>query len=225
MKTTLTRAEKHRKIVALQGQGLSRTEIAPFLHLSVSGIASIITDPDGSKQKARRERYRGECITCGKKTDGSSGYGKAPRYCAGCRPDVDRIWTRENVITAIQRWARVHGRPPSSREWLLVGDDHPGMSSVYPELFPSWADAIEAAGFPRPRSGAQQGKWWTPEAIVEMIREFVTTRGRRPSVRDWRDDPAYPDPKTVARTCGSWADAIEMAGYERPIPGRHITPE
>lgn len=72
-----------------------------------------------------------------------------------------RKWTKETVIKAIQDWAAEHGRPPTSPEWHNASPDgkYPCFRSVYgPEAegrpFPKWADAIEAAGFPRPRQRA-----------------------------------------------------------------------
>jgi hypothetical protein len=105
---------------------------------------------------------------------GSEGFGpRAPRLCAACAAQEqieERKWTQETVIEAIQLFARENGRPPLSSEWLVRQDRRfPPTSAIYRykpkgrggkrnrsgrhNPFASWADAIEAAGFPRPKIG------------------------------------------------------------------------
>lgn len=156
----MTRQQKYETIVWCRAHGWTRQEIGALLGLKVSGVSNLINDPDGSKQQSRRERYRGTCRVCGKPTDGSSGF-NAPTLCARHNGERTRIWTRESIIEAIQRFARENGKPPVASDW-----NHPGRGEGYPPLtcvyrsstspgspFASWADAIEAAGFPRPRVG------------------------------------------------------------------------
>lgn len=71
----------------------------------------------------------------------------------------ERYWTRERIIAAIQQWARDHGKPPTFREWQKragVGALRPSTSTIR-RWFPTFADAIEAAGFPRPLHGGPVG--------------------------------------------------------------------
>lgn len=83
-------------------------------------------------------------------------------------PRVRRRWTRETMIAAIQRFATRYGRPPGAadfnpamvraagHDWraerFYADADYPTVPSVARE-FGSWADAVEAAGFPRPGYG------------------------------------------------------------------------
>jgi hypothetical protein len=81
-------------------------------------------------------------------------------------------WTRESVIVAIQEFHRRYGRPPASTDWnvahakalghpekverFYADNCYPHANVVYGGkygLFDSWADAIEAAGLPRPAPG------------------------------------------------------------------------
>jgi hypothetical protein len=39
-----------------------------------------------AKQRERRKRYQGQCLVCGKATDGSNGRAKAPKYCVQHAP-------------------------------------------------------------------------------------------------------------------------------------------
>jgi hypothetical protein len=149
----MTRAEKVSRITALRTAGFSHAEIASELGMSKSGIRNLLYDPDGAKQHARRKRYQGVCSICGARTDGSNGRASAPSVCAQCAPDIYRIWTRESLIFQIQQFAAQCGRAPHASEWRGPrSSDYPSATSVQ-EVFGSWANGIEAAGFPRPRVG------------------------------------------------------------------------
>lgn len=223
----MTRAEKHARVVALQRSGLTVREVALKLGMSDGGVATLINDPDGSKQRARRERYRGKCEDCGKPTDGSNGKDKAPRWCRACIGDHVRIWTREAVIDAIQLWASGHdGHPPTASQWMRASEcgRFPAATTVYRStvnksaVFYYWADAIEAAGFPRPLVGIYgQRESWNKERIIEAIQQWTTEHGRTPMSLDWRyAQRGRPVFNTVVRHFGSWANGVEAAGFPRP---------
>lgn len=197
----MTRQEKYAEIMKLRSQGWVNQRIANALGLTYSGLRNIINDPDGSKQKARRERYRGTCAECGKHTDGSSGF-NAPNLCAHCNGLASRVWTRENIIEAIRSWAAEHGEPPRSRvEWLHACPDgtHPTATSVYRGRdgksnpgapFATWNEAIEAAGF-EPR---QIGKYERTPEQLELLRTMNLGRpgkkGPNPKLRRFDYDEA-----------------------------------
>lgn len=69
----------------------------------------------------------------------------------------------------------------------------------------------------------QNNPLWSDEEILETIREFHKKHGRPPLIKEW-DNPVNserrPNRKTVQRHFGSWANAIEAAGYARPRQGR-----
>ncbi len=161
-----SRAEWHADFLPLREQGMTGTAIAARFGIGSGFVYDVLADPEGSQAKARKLRYRGTCIDCGGPTDGGEGREKAPERCQPCRNiyqmTVLKYWTRERVIEAIQRFAREHGRPPHATDW-----NHSGREPGYPPTtacyrgtaspnapFRYWADAIEAAGFPRPRVGA-----------------------------------------------------------------------
>jgi hypothetical protein len=144
-----------------------------MLGVSRSYAAALCTDPDGSKDRARKDSYRGTCETCGTRTDGSNGRQNAPRYCAHCAPGspearaAKTIWSPERIIEAIQEWVVIYGEPPAINDWSPYGarDDGdewrairfendlrwPWFTSVVVR-FGSWNAAIRAAGF-EPRAG------------------------------------------------------------------------
>lgn len=159
----MTRAAKVATIRCLQRCGLTHREIAAEMGWTISTVRNLLFDPDGSKQRARRRRYQGECVDCGAPTDGSNGRAFAPQRCRACNTKHQkdaRRWTQGAVIAALQAWAKTHGKPPTSADWIRSGgDEHPARTTVYASNehytapFPSWAAAVEAAGFPRPKPG------------------------------------------------------------------------
>jgi len=165
----VTRAQRYAEAARLQAKGLYAREIAAVMGVSESYVCDLFHDPDGSKDRARKNSYGGTCVRCGSRTSGSNGRAKAPKICGACsrlRQHEQRYWTRERVIAAVQRWAAEYGRPPRSGEWSAGNPDRwwPTPSSVYRGSdspgapFAYWADAIEAAGFPRPLVGRYERK-------------------------------------------------------------------
>lgn len=65
-------------------------------------------------------------------------------------------WTREEIISRIRAWNAEHGAPPRANGWAHATGGNPAQSTVI-KVFGSWASAIEAAGFPRPKRGGQRG--------------------------------------------------------------------
>jgi hypothetical protein len=162
---TVERRALATKAVGLRREGLTFAVIAERLGVSRSYASELVMDADGSQARARKDSYAGKCSDCGASTSGSNGPGLAPERCATCERQFltdNAKWTRETIIDAIQRFAAVHGRPPIADEWSHSDSKHgyPPRSAVYDSHngkkhppFPKWADAIEAAGFPRPTTG------------------------------------------------------------------------
>ncbi len=86
----MTREEKVVEINRLMDLGLSAKLIATKWGVSYSTVRNLLADPDGSKQKERRERYRRPCPLCGKKMDGSGGFKARRRYCSDCMHQLAR---------------------------------------------------------------------------------------------------------------------------------------
>lgn len=150
----------------LRTRGLTQVKIAERLGISRSYVSELLRDPEGHLARERKDSYGGACIDCGARTNGNDGRNKTPERCAACRAEYEfagRMWTPEAIIAAIQRWAREHGgAPPRASDWARRPPDWaPYLSQVYYQNKPGkrrnpfryWADAIEAAGFPRPRTG------------------------------------------------------------------------
>jgi hypothetical protein len=229
----VTRAERVEQITALRAEGLTAREIGEILGITKSAVRNIICDPDGSKQRERRKRYQGVCINCGAPTDGANGYAKAPERCQACwslYQSTLKVWTRETVLDAILRFAAKFGRPPTATEWLHVDreNNYPSCQSVYrsdsrsTSPFASWAEAIEAAGFPRPRQGqGPNEQWWDRDSIIVACRRWVAARGDIPTYHgDWQAArPGYPSATSVLYYFGTWNAMIAAAGFVPRAPG------
>ena len=205
--------------------GLAFPEIADRLLLAVSTVRRYYRDPDGETERRLRERYRGRCADCRRKTSGSAGPGRAPRYCRDCEPKHRRVWTKERVVDAIRAWATLTGSPPTAADWspAQAPPNHPGTARyrkerrrwpsehVVRKRFGSFRRGLEAAGFkagiggPKPR--------WSREEIVAAIRAHHESTGSPPRATDWaRSGPDHPARSTVNRVVGSWTRALALAG-------------
>lgn len=149
------RLKRAHRAAQLRARGMPYRKIAERLAISTSYASNLVNDPDGELARARKRNYGRNCEICGARTNGSDGMFKAPRICGRCwnqKRHEERHWSPERILAAIRAWAAEHGRPPGAREWRHTRPTAPTTNTVVRE-FGSWANAIEAAGFPRPRSG------------------------------------------------------------------------
>ena len=73
-------------------------------------------------------------------------------------PGSPNTWTRETAIEAVQAFAKLHGRPPKSREQGTRNGLPAIPLSTSIGVGRNWGDLIEAAGFPRPTAGHSRPK-------------------------------------------------------------------
>lgn len=160
-----------RQVRALRDEGLTLAEAAVRLGITRSWASSVDTDPDGSKVRARKDGYRGSCIDCGKRTDGSNGASRAPERCAHCAPRQNAVWSRERIIDAIRDFYAEHGRVPTAVEFGagVTNAEHVAWLPFYSTLrfwFGTAEAAIRAAGFePRPA-----GRYARPSSVTRRDR-------------------------------------------------------
>lgn len=177
------RAELAQEVLRLREAGLTHKQIGERLGIPWKKSSALANDPDGSKLRERHERMGGTCEVCGKRTSWTvNGPARLCIQHAQAQATRDRRWTAELVIDAIQRFAAVHGRAPIADEWITADpvNDYPPRSSVYgrdrPKSsgnpaapFATWADAIEAAGFPRPTTGRRVRSAMTQKNLGYVI--------------------------------------------------------
>jgi hypothetical protein len=111
------RRERADEIEELAARGFRSDEIAEKLGLARSTVNKYRRDPDGERERARRERYRGRCRGCGRPTRGSDGPGRAPECCRECARLRRRRWSDERLLEAIGDWTRLTGAPPTLYDW------------------------------------------------------------------------------------------------------------
>jgi hypothetical protein len=139
-----------------------------------------------------------------------------------------RVWDKATIVAAIQRWNEWRGEPPKSTEWIKKQDGYPTMSTVI-NHFGTWSAAIVAAGFEPRRSGGQPGvslgaaapvRSWNRDEIIDEIGRWAEEHGYPPTRRDWMlATVEHPNYAMAVKVCGSWADAVESAGFPRPTRG------
>lgn len=58
-------AEKRRALAAMREYaGATNAEVGTLVGLAAGRVSALVTDPDGRKARARRERYAGRCPVC-----------------------------------------------------------------------------------------------------------------------------------------------------------------
>jgi len=128
---------------------------------------------------------------------------------AGFSPNIQKVWTNDETIEAIQFFVKEHGRVPLYTDFEKSNGKYPSSSTVINQ-FDSWNKAIEAAGF-----SPNIQKEWTNDETIEAIQLFVEEHDRVPQERDFlNSDGKYPSKTTVVRQFDSWNKAIEAAGFE-----------
>lgn len=169
----MTRAEKVAEAQRLRREGLKIREIGERMGFAITTVNAWLSDPDRSKEIARKNSYRGTCEECGSSTNGSNGPGKAGRHCRNCAPDVHAKWSKPRIVAAIQQWAQRYGQPPTCTDWMPAIARHHGSPSAADKQaryeaddwpctnevrrrFGTWNAAIEAAGFEPMTSGQRR---------------------------------------------------------------------
>jgi hypothetical protein len=97
---------------------LSIAQIARRLGRSPATVRGYLYDPDGSRARSVKERYRGECSRCGAPTSGS-GPGRARTVCARCNGRSAAKWPQPRIEDALRAWYELYGREASSTDLSL----------------------------------------------------------------------------------------------------------
>jgi len=115
-------------------------------------------------------------------------------------------WDRERILEAIHRFARRHGRAPSSEEWCLKGPERNPTAAVVRRHFGSFTGALAAAGF--------EAHWrpFTNDEALLALRAHLQENERPPTVREWQELGRRPSAGGLIKRFGSWNTALEAAG-------------
>lgn len=187
---THARLDLAAKAAALRQAGLKIREIGEALGVSRSYAGALLTDPDGSQARERKDGYAQSCEICGAPTSGSEGRRPHPR-CVDCAAVLvglqNQVWTPELIIARIREWADLHGEAPAIPDWsptharVTLGDEararrfedadgHWPWFTIVFNRFGTWNEAMCQAGF-EPRSphggdGNQYRHRWMRERQV-----------------------------------------------------------
>jgi hypothetical protein len=126
---------------------------------------------------------------------------------AGLAPRRIRAsWSDEQLLAGLRRYAAEHGRAPRST-------DRVGLLSRYPSpalaisRFGSWSDALRRAGLepgnPDPVDDQQ---------VIRALRAYRREHRRSPTTTAWKQQRLRPSAEAIIRHCGSWANALALAG-------------
>lgn len=118
-----------------------------------------------------------------------------------------RHWEPAAIQTALQRWAKENGRPPTSRDWQSPDPTgHRPTTEYVRHACGSWAAAVSSAGLAPARRG------WTKEQALTALRTWTLAHGRPPHRNDWRHAALeHPQAATVVQLFGSWKQALVAA--------------
>lgn len=227
-----------REARALRQKEMTGEEIAKHLGISRSYAFSLIHDPTGSKEKARKKSYAGICLDCGRMTDGSNGKKKAPKYCYRCAPvhagKRRTTWTKEVILQRAKDWNDIYGRPPRVVDWHRTTNRTKGMADAdkWPwftdvcRKFGSWGNMLEEAGFQRrrpPRSGTKITSELM-ERRLEFTRRMMANGVPRHRIakRFWKPW-GYAHTDSLSSTFNNHGLRSDPGWYYRP--NRHLTPE
>lgn len=130
---------------------------------------------------------------------------------AGFQPhDRTSSVPEEALITELKRISEEFERRPTAQ---LMNEHGKYWASTYRDHFGTWSTALNAAGFAVP-GGYDEAPVERETLRTELV-ELADELGRRPTTDDVREYAEY-SPQTYRRRFGSWADALDAAGFDPP---------
>jgi DNA invertase Pin-like site-specific DNA recombinase len=121
-------------------------------------------------------------------------------------------WDDVEILGAMQAWAQLHDRAPTSKDWVNGHGVWPTNKTVY-RHFPSWRTALRRAGLTTPRPSGPPRNWaWSDEEILDAVRAWIRQHGRAPRWDEWaRAEPGRPCTWTVEQHFGGWKAGVAAA--------------
>lgn len=194
----------------LREEGKMLREIGELLGVATQTVNAWLKDPDGHKLRARKDSYRGECIDCGKPTNGSSGPGKSPDRCVLCNGAHTRALSRRWILDSFREWHEMFGQQPAATDW------EPAMHADGP--------ARQRA---RERRDATGRPWPSPTVVINNFGSWnagVAAAGFTPTpVGNYRDESKRRRGMTVERLARrERIAAMWLAGLSGPDIARRL---
>jgi len=100
-----------------------------------------------------------------------------------------KLYSDEELLNRLQRFASKLGRPPSQTEMNASG---PHAAKTYGDRFGSWNEALKTAGL-ETGTNEPNGRPATPkDVLLADLKSVVKTTGEAPSERSYRDHGEHP---------------------------------
>lgn len=122
-------------------------------------------------------------------------------------------YSHEWVLNAVQELAERYGRPPSLSE--MTEETRYTRSGLYSQ-FGSWRDVLEEAGY-----GPGSSQAISESALLEELKRLGDELAKQPTLHEMNEYGEYWG-STYKNHFGSWADAIEAAGFDPSEVARPI---
>ena len=130
---------------------------------------------------------------------------------AGLEPGNPPPVTERDIVRALRRFGREHGRSPTSSEWRRARR-RPAADTIIRHCG-SWAQALALAQM-TPTERVPRGP--DAEEIIARLRDYEREHGGPPSLTEWQRRRLEPSVNTIYRRFGSWPAALAAADMRSP---------
>jgi SOS-response transcriptional repressor LexA len=124
---------------------------------------------------------------------------------------MSQKYSREELLTALRQYIDETGDRPTVVAFR-ESDRYPSPNT-YQREFGSWNQALKTAGI------GDRHEQYSRELLLDAIQELTEEFGRPPSARELHESDEHPSRDPFEREFGSWADAVEAAGYDSSKTG------
>ena len=190
------RVLERRRAVALtshyrEQERLSVKEIARRLGRTPATVRAYLYDPDGSKARRVKDRYRGTCGSCGTQTTGE-GPDRARPVCGHCNGLHSAKWDKPMIEAALRAWVAKYGAPAKSTD----------LSLSYARTQTGRDGGVRLR---RLQAGWEQGRW-PPRSVVEY--HFGTIRAANRAALQATMSPRPDGSKQPLSERTSWREEV-----------------
>jgi len=147
------------------------------------------------------------------------------QYRAITQKPAKRTYTDEQLIAFLREASADHSKPLSIKSYKKFVDSQQAVEGrrcpthqTHQKRFGSWRNALLKAGLPaNPTSPVASMRVFEAPQCIDAIRAAHQALGKIPTKAEYEQYArasrgALPSPATVSKRCGTWTDAIRMAG-------------